>query len=247
MLAELWNDLRYRLRALARGADLDREARGRDRITSGARSRGVRAPRHAAAEARRQAPVAFGGLEGVRERSRDERRTRGLRTIFRISATPGGASDAPAALAHDHRAPRAHDWHRDHGLQRRQRRSARSLPFADPDRIALVSETRANTAQNTVGGHQFPESVRANRTFDGLSPMIYDEGVHLTGAGDPIALLGVRVAAPFFQVMGVTPGIGRAFSAGEDSEGRGSVVVLSDRSGGRGSPQIPTSSGARST
>lgn len=105
----------------------------------------------------------------------------------------------------------------------------RPLPYSAPDRIALVWETRGDTTEGVVGAHEYPEWERSNTTFDAMAPMIYNEGVHLTGAGDPMALLAVRVSSRFFPVMGVSPAIGRAFSSDEDVAGRGEVVILSDR------------------
>ena len=105
----------------------------------------------------------------------------------------------------------------------------RPLPFGRPDRIMLVWETRANNRENFVGAHEFPVWARQNTSFSDMAAMIYNPGVHLTGAGEPKALLGVRVSESFFRVMGVQPAVGRAFSADEDQEGRGQVAVISDR------------------
>ncbi len=230
MLAELWNDLRYRLRALTRGGDLDREMEDEIQAHLAREADALERRGLPASEARRQARLAFGGLENVREQSRDMRGTRRLEDHIqdvsyawrRIRRSPALSLTIVALLALTIGSATLVFSVVNAVL-------LRPLPFGDPDRLALVWETRANTAQNVVGGHEFPEWARSNRTFDGLSPMIYDEGVHLTGAGDPVALLGVRVAATFFQVMGVAPAIGRTFTADEDSEGRGDVVILSDR------------------
>jgi putative ABC transport system permease protein len=105
----------------------------------------------------------------------------------------------------------------------------RPLPYADPDRIAILWETRANTDRNVVGGHEFPVWARQNRTFDAMAAMIFMPGVHLTEAGEPASLFGMRVSASFFKVMGTAPAIGRGFTGEEDTEGNGAVVVLSDR------------------
>ncbi len=230
MLAELWNDLRYRLRALARGGELDREMEDEIQAHLAREAEALERRGLPASEARRQARLAFGGLENVREQSRDMRGTRRLEDYIqdvsyawrRIRRSPALSLTIVALLALTIGSATLVFSVVNAVL-------LRPLPFGDPDRLALVWETRANTAQNVVGGHEFPEWARSNRTFDGLSPMIYDEGVHLTGAGDPMALLGVRVAATFFQVMGVAPAIGRTFTADEDSEGRGDAVILSDR------------------
>jgi predicted permease len=230
MLAELWSDLQYRLRALARGADLDREMEDEIQAHLAREAEALERRGLAPAEARRQARLAFGGLENVREQSRDMRGTRRLEDYLqdlgyasrRIRRSPALSLTIVALLALTIGSATVVFSVVNAVL-------LRPLPYGDPDRIALVWETRVNTAQNVVGGHEFPEWARSNRTFDGLSPMIYDEGVHLTGAGDPLALLSVRVAGTFFEVMGVAPAIGRGFTADEDREGRGDAVILSDR------------------
>ena len=56
-----------------------------------------------------------------------------------------------------------------------------------------------------------------------------DRDFDLTGAGEPVQLIGARVTADFFPVMGVTPIAGRAFTPDEDRPGRGQVVVISER------------------
>ena len=105
----------------------------------------------------------------------------------------------------------------------------RPLPFPDSDRIMLVWETRAKVRENMVGAHEYPVWVRRNQSFSDLAAIIFNEGVHVTEAGEPKAILGVRVSEPFFRVMGVPPAIGRAFSRDEDVPGRGRVAVISDR------------------
>jgi len=105
----------------------------------------------------------------------------------------------------------------------------RSLPFEQPDRIMMIWETRANSRENNVGAHEYPVWARQNKTFADLAAIIYDEGIHLTGAGEPAALLGVRVSESFFRVMGVQPSLGRSFTKDEDQPGHGQVVVISDR------------------
>jgi putative ABC transport system permease protein len=105
----------------------------------------------------------------------------------------------------------------------------RPLPYPNADRIVLIWETRANVRENNVGAHEYPVWVRRNRSFSDMAAVIYNEGVHVTEAGEPKAILGVRVAEPFFRVMGVQPAIGRAFTRDEDTPGRGRVAVISDR------------------
>jgi putative ABC transport system permease protein len=105
----------------------------------------------------------------------------------------------------------------------------RPLPYPNADRIVLIWETRANVRENNVGAHEYPVWVRRNRSFSDMAAVIYNEGVHVTEAGEPKAILGVRVAEAFFRVIGVQPAIGRAFTRDEDTPGRGRVAVISDR------------------
>jgi putative ABC transport system permease protein len=105
----------------------------------------------------------------------------------------------------------------------------RPLPFTRSDRIVLVWETRANARLNNVGAHEYPVWARLNRSFSALSAIVYNQGAHLTDAGEPASLITVRVSEPFFRVMGVPPAIGRAFTTDEDADGHGQVAILSDR------------------
>ena len=55
------------------------------------------------------------------------------------------------------------------------------------------------------------------------------ESFNLTGAGDPVLLEGVRASAEFFPVLGISPMLGRVFTAEDDQPGHERVVVLSHR------------------
>src|SRR4029079_19759474 len=50
----------------------------------------------------------------------------------------------------------------------------------------------------------------------------------LTGGDEPERLNGQRVSASYFQVLGVSPVLGRPFAAADDPVSGPSVVVLSD-------------------
>jgi hypothetical protein len=83
MLHELLNDLRYRVRALiwreAAEHHLDLEIQAHLARTAEQYERqGL-----SAAEARRQARMAFGGIEGIKEQSRDARGTAFIESVLR--------------------------------------------------------------------------------------------------------------------------------------------------------------------
>jgi putative ABC transport system permease protein len=104
------------------------------------------------------------------------------------------------------------------------------LPFPDPHRLVMVWETRPqrNIDRNVVSGHEFPVWEEQSQAFSRMAAIAYSGFVTLTGAGDPKALVGVRVTSGFFDVMSVAPALGRAFVAQNDVPGHGQVVVMSD-------------------
>ena len=55
-------------------------------------------------------------------------------------------------------------------------------------------------------------------------------GFNLTGKGRPLRINAAAVSASVFPLLGVSPALGRGFTADEDRYGAGNVVVLSSRS-----------------
>jgi putative ABC transport system permease protein len=112
------------------------------------------------------------------------------------------------------------------------------LPFHDPDRLVQIWET--NPLRNWTDATASPANLldwrKRNRVFESIgfypgrddrTPM-YSNST-LTGAsGEPEHLRGLQVSADFFGVLGVSPTIGRAFSANEEIVGQHRVALLSD-------------------
>jgi len=105
----------------------------------------------------------------------------------------------------------------------------RPLPYPDPDRLVFVWEQRLQVTRNTVGGHEFPVWQQQSRSFESMGAIAFDREFNLTGAGDPVALNGVRVTSDFFKVMRVEALLGRVFGSDADVPGHGDVAVLSHR------------------
>jgi putative ABC transport system permease protein len=106
----------------------------------------------------------------------------------------------------------------------------RPFPFADPDRLVIVWERRSSENQrNVVGAHEYPEWKSRSHSFERTAAMVFDRDFSLTGAGEPAAMIGVRVTSDFFPVMGVAPIIGRVFNPDEDRPGNGQVVIINQR------------------
>jgi putative ABC transport system permease protein len=83
MLSEVWSDVRYRLRAVFRRADMERELEAELAFHVEQEAEKYVAMGMSTAEARRRARLAFGGMEGTKEGSRDARGTQLLETVIR--------------------------------------------------------------------------------------------------------------------------------------------------------------------
>src|SRR6185369_6877214 len=78
------------------------------------------------------------------------------------------------------------------------------------------------------GRVEFLTFERQARTFANVGAFL-GAAFNLTGRGEPARLDGARVSAGFFPSLGVSPQLGRTFTAAEDQPGQDQVVVLSDR------------------
>jgi predicted permease len=103
----------------------------------------------------------------------------------------------------------------------------RPLPFAEPDRLVMIWEKRAREGTNTnqVALGDFLDWRQRSRTIENMVvgfPATFD----LTGSGEPENVGTGLVSAPFFDMLGVSPALGRTFRADEDRPGRDRVVML---------------------
>ena len=102
------------------------------------------------------------------------------------------------------------------------------VSFPDVDRIvAVLGQAPGQTeGWSDISPADFLDWRAQNHSFESLAAYAWTD-VNLTGAGEPIRLQGFRVTANFFEVLRARLKLGRAFVAGEDNPGHGSVVVLS--------------------
>ncbi len=115
----------------------------------------------------------------------------------------------------------------------------RPLPFPDPDRLVLVSQTNRQTkvSSHDAAPANFLDWRARNRSFAGMAAM-RDAAFTLASGDHPERVGGAIVSASIFDVLGVTPAIGRGFQPTDEQPGAPRVVVLSDalwreRFGGR--------------
>ena len=108
----------------------------------------------------------------------------------------------------------------------------RPLPYANPDRLVTVGESRHQAAccAYTASYPDYLDWTRSAKGFQSLAGYSAD-ALTITGNGDPKTIFNGMVTINFFSTLGVTPILGRDFVAGEDlPEGLGpSVAILSYR------------------
>ena len=181
-----------------------------------------------AEEARRQALIRFGGLERVKEDSRDEIRPallndsirdvrHGLRVLRRA---PGFTAAALITLGLGIGATAAiFSVVRTVMLE--------PLPYHEPDRLITVWETnRGGTVRNVIASANFVEWRERTRTLEHLGMV---GGINLAAIvnGRAEQTPGVTFSADVFSALGVQPAIGRAYTSQEEYSGTNSLVVLS--------------------
>ncbi len=100
MLKELWHDVRYRIRALSRRAEVERELEAELEAHLAREADAYERQGLSRADARRQARIALGGFEDVRERTRDVRGTAFLESLAQdVSYAVRGLAAKPAFAA----------------------------------------------------------------------------------------------------------------------------------------------------
>jgi putative ABC transport system permease protein len=102
------------------------------------------------------------------------------------------------------------------------------LPYREPDRLVDINST---TDKREVVNVSSPMAViddwRArNQVFEGIAAVRAIANFNLTGWGDPERLNGARVSSNLFAVLGVSPLVGRTFTAEEETIGRDRVALL---------------------
>jgi putative ABC transport system permease protein len=103
----------------------------------------------------------------------------------------------------------------------------RPLPYANGDRIYVIQETDAVRSGADLSWWDFNDLSARLRGFSALAA--YSGGSRtLTGVGPAERLPAIEITSRFFEVLGVTPALGRGLSAADGIRGAAAVVVLSD-------------------
>ena len=180
-------------------------------------------------EARRQARLALGGPEQVKEECRDARGTRWLEDLwqdFRYAARtlrrrPGFTAVAIITLALGIGASTAIFSAVNPIL-------FEPLPYPQAARIMMIWDRGADGSRAYVTFGTFREVQQRSRSFEALAATKACQPT-LTGAADPERLDGQCVSADYFRVLGVRPALGRDFDSNDDRVKGPKVAILSYR------------------
>jgi len=185
-------------------------------------------------EARRQAVLAFGGVERVTEQYRDRRSIPIIDTTLQdlryaarsFRKSPGFTAGVLLVLALGIGANAAIFTVVNAVL-------FKPLPFADPDRLVMVWHVPPPASfpgmkQFAVSAANYLDWERRQHVFERMA-IQHSTPYTLTGHGQPEMLRGDDVSARFFQVLGVQPMEGRWFLPEENQPGSERAVILSHR------------------
>jgi len=104
----------------------------------------------------------------------------------------------------------------------------RGLPYREPERIEMIWNQFLGDAQPELELSE-PELLDLREQATSFSDVAATRPglFNVTGENQPELLVGVRVSANLFRLLGVPAAVGRTFLGDEDQPGHGNVVVLS--------------------
>jgi putative ABC transport system permease protein len=100
------------------------------------------------------------------------------------------------------------------------------LPYPQPERLVVVSGSKAGFPRLTLSPPDFDDFHRQSRSFAGLAAIVMGSA-NLTGRGEPEVLDIGRVSADFFPLLRLHPLLGRTFRPEEDTPAWRRVALLS--------------------
>jgi putative ABC transport system permease protein len=179
-----------------------------------------------AENARRQARLAIGGPEQVKESCRDARGTRWLEDLLRDSRYAarvlrqnlGFAAVSVLTLALGIGATTTIFSAANPIL-------FEPLPYPHAERIATISYAGGDGSRIPQAFGTYRELAARSRLFDALA-VFNPWQPTLTGPSQPERLDGQRVTSAYFHVLGVAPALGHDFDQADDRSGGSNLVIL---------------------
>jgi putative ABC transport system permease protein len=104
----------------------------------------------------------------------------------------------------------------------------RPLPYPQSDRLVVLDETsyKRGVESMAVSYPNFLDWQEQNKSFEDIG-IYFDTGrFALSGAGEPVEVRGAFISHGLFEILRVSPQIGRTFTANEDRPDEDAVVIL---------------------
>jgi putative ABC transport system permease protein len=229
MFSEWLNNMRLRLRALAKSKQLDRDLEDEVTFHLAAREKRNREAGMDAEEARYAARQEFGNVTRVKERSFEmwtfsllETLYQDLRLALRVMRNkPAFTVVAVLTLAMGIGANSAVFSVVNAVL-------LKALPYPSEQRLVMIWETKAREGHdhNVVSPANFLYWKDHNTVFEQMAAF-FDDTSTITGEGEPEEIPSQGISTNMFSLLGIAPILGRDFSADEGQRGRNHEVLLS--------------------
>ncbi len=100
-----------------------------------------------------------------------------------------------------------------------------AYPASEPEEVLVLAETAYRTDEMGISYPSFKDWQRMNRSFEALAGFRRTEA-NLTGVEEPLRLSLTQVSHGYFEILGVSPLLGRFFDSEEDRPGAEPVLVL---------------------
>src|SRR5277367_2244089 len=181
-------------------------------------------------EARRQAVLQLGAIEGVKEDCREQRRGFWLESLYAdvryglriLRKSPGFTVIAILTLALGIGANTAI-------FSVVQGVLLAPLPYNEPERLVMVWQYNLTLKHAiSVSYPDFLDWQRNARSFQQMAAFDSQDR-NLTAPGTPEHLNGEEISSGFLSTLGIKPILGREFSPEEDQHGGPPVVIISNR------------------
>jgi predicted permease len=101
------------------------------------------------------------------------------------------------------------------------------LPYPHPEQVVSIFTKMPNFENASISYPNFEDWRRMNRTFSDIAAY-RSAGFNLAGNGEPERLHGEMISAGFFEILGVSPVVGRSFSHDEDRIGSNPTVMITE-------------------
>ncbi len=104
----------------------------------------------------------------------------------------------------------------------------RPLPYPQSDRLVVVDETalKRGVDSMSVSYPNFLDWREQNTVFEDIGVYFGTRRFALSGAGEPVDVLGGRISQGLFEILRVSPQLGRTFTKDEDRPEQDAVVIL---------------------